>query len=254
VVADLDAAFATWPAVRADRDAFRKHAERAGDVSHLADLYLAFACAQGDVAALAALDATYLRELRGPLARMRLDDPAIDEVLQALRDQQLVGEPPGILAYTGRGPLRAWLRSVAVRLALRERERTARGAPLADDHDAGSEDLELALMKKQYGAAFGRAFAQALAALTVEDRLLLKQRLRHQLGVVELGRLYRVNAGTISRRVAAARERLVAHTRSYMAAELRVATSELSSVLRLIDSQIDVSLSTVDAGLRDQGE
>ncbi len=72
-------------------------------------------------------------------------------------------------------------------------------------------------MKKQYGAAFERAFAQAFAALSVEDRLLLKQRLRHQLGVVELGKLYGVNAGTISRRVAAARERLVAATRSEMA-------------------------------------
>jgi RNA polymerase sigma-70 factor (ECF subfamily) len=252
VQADLDAAFATWPTVQADRAAFRLHAERTGDVTYGADLYLAFASAHGDAAALAALEATYLRELRGPLARMKLDDPAIDEVLQALRNQQLVGPPPGILAYTGRGPLRAWLRSVAVRLALRERERTARGTPLADDHHAAPGDLELGLMKKQYGEAFERAFVQALAGLSVDDRLLLKQRLRHQLGVVELGKLYRVNAGTISRRVAAARERLVTGTRSHMAAELRLATSELSSVLRLIESQIDVSLSTAEVGLGDQ--
>jgi RNA polymerase sigma-70 factor (ECF subfamily) len=254
VSAELDAAIAAWPDVHVDRAAFLAHAARSGEaVKHASDLYLAFACAHGDQNALAALDAGYLRALRSPLGRMRLDGAAIDEILQALRNQQLVGDPPGILAYSGRGPLHAWLRSVAVRLALRERERGARGSPLLEERQADQgDDLELAYMKKQYGAAFGRAFDVALGELALDDRVLLKQRFRHGLGVVELGKLYGVNAGTISRRVAAARERLVAATRAHMSHELRLATGEVSSVLRMIESQIEVSLSVAERRLDEE--
>ena len=212
---------------------------------HAADVCLAFACARGEPAALAALEAGCLRDLVAPLRRMHLDEPAIAETIQALRDQQLVGGAPGILGYSGRGPLRAWLRSVAIRIALRDREQQGRWAALdADASPPAGDDLELAYMKKQYGAAFERAFAAAFADLEVEARLLLKQRFGHRVGVVELGKLYGVNPGTISRRVAAARERLVGATRGRMVADLGVASGELSSILRLIESQIDLSLST----------
>jgi RNA polymerase sigma-70 factor (ECF subfamily) len=75
---------------------------------------------------------------------------------------------------------------------------------------------------------------------------LLKQRLKHQLGVRELGAMYGVDPGTISRRVAAARDRLAKATRAEMIRDLELATSEVSSILRLIDSQIDITLSTHD--------
>jgi hypothetical protein len=48
---------------------------------------------------------------------------------------------------------------------------------------APAGDLELEYMKKTYGEAFQRAFAVALAAMPADDRLLLKQRFRHQLTV-----------------------------------------------------------------------
>ena len=74
-------------------------------------------------------------------------------------------------------------------------------------------------MKKTYGEVFQRAFAIALAAMSADDRLLLKQRFRHQLTVEDLGALHSVHAGTISRWVAAARERLVKATRAEMMRE-----------------------------------
>jgi RNA polymerase sigma-70 factor (ECF subfamily) len=62
--------------------------------------------------------------------------------------------------------------------------------------------------------------------------------------VTELGVLHGVHASTISRWVTDARSRLVAGTRSAMMRRLRLGGPEVSSILRLIHSEIDISLST----------
>jgi RNA polymerase sigma-70 factor (ECF subfamily) len=242
-----------WPAIELDMPAFTQRlatlAPDDADLAklHASDLYLAFACSRGHAGALAALETSYLRELTGPLRKMGFDSAAIDETLQIVRDELLVaplGKTPSILGYSGRGALKGWLRSVAARTALRDRKRPERRDEYVEGlHTSPDDDLELAYMKKTYGAAFERACAKALAALSVDDRLLLKQRFGHRLGVVELGKLYGVNAGTISRRVAAVRERLVAATRERMTEELEVGTADLESILRMIESQLAISLS-----------
>ncbi len=250
------AAAATWPSVRVPSGAFADRltalaaaTERPLSSLHASDLYLAHACALGDAAAVAALDSQYLRALTPALRRLGLEASAIDETLQIVREELLVtaiGRSAGILDFSGAGHLAGWLRTVTTRTALRDRRRPHRSEELVDGmHSSPDDDLELAYMKKTYGAAFARAFAVAIDALPVEDRLLLKQRWGHRLGVVELGRLYGVNAGTISRRVAAVRERLFARTRDAMSSELRVGETELASILRLIESQLEVSLSAL---------
>jgi RNA polymerase sigma-70 factor (ECF subfamily) len=62
--------------------------------------------------------------------------------------------------------------------------------------------------------------------------------------VVELGALYGVHASTASRRVTEARDRLVAATRDVMMKRCNLGRAEVSSILRLIQSEIDLSLST----------
>ncbi len=244
-----------WPAIEVDLPAFAQRlatlAPDGADLAklHASDLFLAFACSRGHAGALAALEASYLRELTGPLRKMGLDSAAIDETLQIVRHELLVAPPdktPSILGYSGRGALKGWLRSVAARTALRDRKRPERRDEYVEGlHTSPDDDLELAYMKKTYGAAFERACAKALAGLSVDDRLLLKQRFGHRLGVVELGKLYGVNAGTISRRVAAIREHLVEATRGRMTEELEVGTADLASILRLIESQLAISLSAL---------
>ena len=216
------------------------------------DLAFARACAAGDAAALARFDREFAPALRPALARLGLDDAGIDETLQRVRTELLAPRPEGeprILGYSGRGPLLAWLRSVAVRSGLRMIRTTPRHEELDDDAAPGgiADDAELAYMKKTYGEVFRRAFRTALAALPAKDRLLLKQRFRHHLGVEDLGRLHGVNPGTISRWVAAARDALAKGTREAMMAELGVAKDDVSSILRLIESQIDLTLSTVES-------
>jgi RNA polymerase sigma-70 factor (ECF subfamily) len=216
------------------------------DEDHAADLRFAAACGAGDPSALAELERHHLPALRGPLAKLGLDDAGIAETLQMVREELLVardGRAAKILDYSGRGALQGWLRSVAVRTGLRLIKTTPKHAELADDHDQLAADPELAYMKRTYGEVFHRALATALGELSAKDRLLLKQRFKHQMGVVELGTQYGVNAGTISRWVQTARDALAGLTRSAMMRELGVGTVDLDSILRLIHSQLDVSLS-----------
>ncbi len=82
----------------------------------------------------------------------------------------------------------------------------------------------------------------ALATLSVRDRNLLRQYLVDRLTIDQLGRLYRVHRVTASRWVNRAREAFVAATLLALRRRLRVTRSELDSVLRLLRSQVDVSL------------
>ena len=87
-----------------------------------ADLYLACACADGDRAALVAFDRHYMREVDIALARMRMPAPRVADVKQLVRQRLFVGDgvPGKIVEYGGRGDLRRWVRSVAVRTCLND--------------------------------------------------------------------------------------------------------------------------------------
>ena len=247
-----------WPALVVDEARFAEHlARHVGDAADLAgtldqlaveDLYFAVACAGGEAAALATLERQHFAELRRPLGKMGLDASGIDETLQMMREELLAHRgdaPPRILGYAGRGHLQGWLRSVAARTGLRLIRKTPRHAELDETiHAPIADDLELAYMKKVYGDAFSRAFRAALDGLEADDRLLRKQRFRHRLGVEELGAMHGVNAGTISRWVAAARGRLVAATHAEMMRELGVGRDDVASILRLIDSVVDITLTS----------
>jgi len=266
--AALSTARAAWPGFAVADDRFAEHlatlvrdepavVEALGHL-HIADLYLSLACAEGRAEALVIIDRDYFADVRPTLARMGLTASAIDETLQIMRDELLAPRPeaaPRILNYGGRGHLRGWLRSVAARTGLRSVRRLDRHEELDDGrHAAPAGDLELEYMKKTYGEVFQRAFAVALAAMPSDDRLLLKQRFRHQLTVEDLGALHSVHAGTISRWVAAARERLVKATRAEMMRELGVGRADVSSILRMIQSELEITLSSVAETPREPGK
>ena len=100
--------------------------------STAADLALASACAQGDPEALARFEAI-LTAIRPALAAVGASTTEIDEVLQRLRVQLLVGDQPGILAYAGRGELRAWVRVIGVREMVRLCRQGGRAEELDDE-------------------------------------------------------------------------------------------------------------------------
>src|SRR5579884_1384958 len=128
-----------WPGVDvADAD-FAAAVERHRPApEHLADLYLATACAAGNAAALAAFERTHLSQVAAFVARTDSDPAFAEEVRQRLREKLLVGQPPRISEYAGQGPLGGWVRVAAVRMALDLRKMTARAAEVARGDDAAN--------------------------------------------------------------------------------------------------------------------
>lgn len=211
----------------------------------LEDLALAAQCARGDAAAHQVLEGylTAVEQARVGGATRDL----IDEVKQQLRVQMLVGsegKPPGIAAYRGRGPLRAWLRIIAtrelVRLVRGDRRASAKDVeelPLATTGDPALDQL-----KATYRSEFAEALRDAISDLSFEDRLLLRQQIADQLSVDEIGVAHGVHRGTASRWLARARDALLLATQRRLSERLDLPAEEISSVIRLVHSRLDVSV------------
>ena len=222
------------------------------------DLYLAIACAKGEPAALAAFD----RELTGVIERAVVASGATPaetaELVQIVRVRLLAPKPdapPAIATFTARSTLASWVKVVATREAARllahdRREELADDDAIADHLSAGS-DPQLDHLKKVYREEFRAAFAAAVDALTDRDRLLLRQHVLDDLSIDQLAPLHGVHRATAARWVAAARRAVIEGTRKALIARLRIAAGELDSILRLIHSQLDVSL---PAALREAGK
>jgi RNA polymerase sigma-70 factor (ECF subfamily) len=214
---------------------------------HCGDLWLATACGDGHPAAIEALD-RMLSSVRPTLARMGAARELIDELLQRIRVRLLaadVDQPPRIRSYRGRGELRAWLKVVAVRDAVRAL-RGARDGHGTDDEletlmDPGG-DPEVQAMQGAYRESFRAAFTHALAQLPPRDRNVLRYHLVESLSIDEIGALYRVHRATSARWLVRIREQLFVGTRDDLMRRLSASPSEVDSVIRLIRSRLDASI------------
>ncbi len=213
------------------------------------DLFAACACAAGDARAIASVEARTFPDVAAALGKMGLASDRIGEVKQVLRKVVFVGDGEGrgprIAEYRGTGDLRAWLRVTAMRAALKAIRKDGREQPSDDavlEARSSADDPELAYMKAAYRAAFREAFQEALESLHAKERLLLKQQIVDGLGVDELGALYQVHRATAARWVASAREKLLGRTRRTFMLRARITSEECESIMRMVRSQLDVSL------------
>ena len=90
-----------------------------------------------------------------------------------------------------------------------------------------------------------KAIREAFAALEVRQRNLLRQHILDELTIDDLARLYRVHRATCARWLADARADLGKQTRKRLIATLGTHTDELESVLRFLDSDIELSISRI---------
>ena len=266
LVDGIAAAQRDWPALAVPADAFAAYvaaripdgvspAEAVGQM-HTSDLYLACACARGDAKAFAAFDERCLGQIDRLLAGMGVDADASAEVKQELRSRVLVGDgrAPEILDFTGRGDLRSWVRVMAIRQALRRLERARRDVSVEDDElmqrivAPGNPELDYA--KGIYRREFKQAFEAALRELPDRERTVLRQHYIDGLSIDELGRLYRVHRSTAARMLVRARSLVIETTRARMMHDLDVPSQDLDSIMRLIRSQIDISLRVLQRGRR----
>src|SRR5687768_12693316 len=166
---------------------------------------------------------------------MRIGPPRLNDVKQLVRQRLFVGGGTAgaptsagkISEYGGRGDLRRWVRSVAVRTCLNEL-RKGKHEVLTDDdhliaqHTVGGDDPELAYMKRTYAAEFKAAFAEALGGLGPREQTLLRYHHVDGLNIDEIGAIYRVHRVTAFRWLEKAKEQLVQRTLELLRARLRL--------------------------------
>jgi RNA polymerase sigma-70 factor (ECF subfamily) len=259
----LASAHAAWPNVAHDDDRFLAHlasklsSDRA-DLSdradalralHTDDLYLASACADGIARAHDVFDRAVLPSIDRPVARLHGGDAITSEVRQLVRELVLLpraSAPPRIAEFSGRSKLSSWLRVIAVREAVRLLNKNRRELPTEEDAIAAALDPdagpELRYFKQLYGAEFRAALREAIERLSDREKILLRQNVLDGASIDRLAALYGVHRATAARWLTAAREALLHRTRETLRGRLQVTPSELDSILRLIQSQLDVSL------------
>jgi RNA polymerase sigma-70 factor (ECF subfamily) len=221
---------------------------------HTRDLFLAAACAARVPGALEAFE----RELGGEVERAvrRSGGWAVpaEDVGQMLREKLFVGRPdapPKIGDYSGRGPLRVWLRVVLTRmvqnLSMRgPKDSPMDGAMLAElPACSAAADPELEAMRATYKSEFRAAFSAAVASLDVRDRVLLQQRFALHKTQEELAEEYSVHVNTTARWLARVRGLVEQRTRDELRRRLKVEEGEFTSLLRVVASQLDLTLGKV---------
>jgi RNA polymerase sigma-70 factor (ECF subfamily) len=216
-------------------------AARAIESLHAADLYLACGCARRDPEAIAALERRFLAEVPRFLAPLRLPSAVVDEVRQLARERLLVGDPPRIAEYAGRGPLAGWLRIVSLRIAA-DLHGGARTRAASGELPAAAVDPEMLLIKRRYGDAFGRAFVDAFASLSAEERNIFRLCYIDGLNLDRIAVVLGVSRATAGRRMLAAKKRLLDATLRLLGERLRIDAEELESLLGVVRSRIEISL------------
>jgi RNA polymerase sigma-70 factor (ECF subfamily) len=219
------------------------------DAAFAKDWALAAACAEGDAAAIAAVEHATLREVPQFIKRIDASPTFADELVQVLRERLFVrtpgGTPPRIASYSARGPLGGWIRVIAVRLALELKRKDPAAAP----EQAVDRLVDLALgpedqaAQNEHSAAAQMALRTALSLLTTRQRNLLRLRFAESWSPEDLGKTYGVHRGTVARWIQEAREHVKLHMARELATILGFSEDEMPSVMRAVESRLELTFS-----------
>lgn len=243
-----------WPGVGLSFAPFERHCEElfaadgAGVEREGADLFLCCACMLGDPIALQAFEREVTPVVRAAVARICREREFVDETLQEVWHKLLCGPEAKVRKYGGLGPLQAWARVAATRVALdRCRARglaSARQVELTDVLAAPQRSAELALARARYGEVFQRALREAVAGLPLRERNALHMHVCGQCSIDEIGRAYGVHRATAARWLERARAAIVAGVRSSLRErDVKLTDSEFVSVARGLTSVLELRLS-----------
>lgn len=213
---------------------------------HPADLYLAASCARGQTGALRRFEADYGPDLDRAIHKSPTLGLSEAEFRQLVFDRLFVREseaPARIAKYSGRGSLRAWVRVMASRYIIdlsRRKDRSTTSDEGLAEKISGSEDTEIDYLRHAYGPALDTAFEHAVAALSVRERNLLRQRYLHEVSADTLAKIYGVHRSTVFLWLDKARVALLGHVRSGLAQ--RLPGDQLESVVGMLGSKLQLSV------------
>jgi len=213
------------------------------------DLYLCVASLAGDTAALIVFEGELQTALTRVGARFRLSGDQRDELGQELLERLLLPgaeRPPRLAEFAGKGSLVRWLQAVATRTQL-NRMRGKKREVLTGDN-AILEAFAVPIVpglepsKGRFQNALKIALGSALARLEAQDKMLLRMAYVEGVRLEGLGRALDVSRATAHRRLTKAREALAHGVEESMSEELSIPKEKLSSIRRLVQSQISISL------------
>lgn len=216
------------------------------------DLYLARGCVDGNSSAIAEFERLCRPEIDRALAKLAGSRELRDDLEQMLRERLIVGtseRPPRLIEFRGHSALARWVRVVVSRLAIdlgRGRGRfedPTSDAALLERLDA-SEAPEVGLLRTRYGADFKAALEAAVDTLSPRDSRLLRDHLVFDISTAKLAKLHGASKSSVARWIAAARERVATQVRVALR-ERYGDTEELRSVLRLVRSDLQLSLARI---------
>jgi RNA polymerase sigma-70 factor (ECF subfamily) len=244
-----------WPGFVVDYVAFERHFLRhaasgtPSTVVHAADMYLAYACAEGQEEALGMLERVLASDVARAVASVETSPAFVDDILQATREHLLVrrnGQPGKIVEYGGRASLKSWLCTVAVRLAIRRRRRKGeqRHEELSEERDKGLArgGPEFEYLRGRYKHVFEDAVRLAIGRLQPKERLLLRLNVVNGMSIDDMAAMYKVGRSTAARWLANARDALFESARRDLRARLHLSAEELESLAGDLRSEVEVSV------------
>ena len=249
---------AAWPDIDVSGEDFARHlaercrganVEQALSMLDGPGLYLACACLNGDAQAHRSLRRVYVPRLKAALGRFG-SKTVIDDALQLTLDRLLTdreGHVAAISRYDDRSTIDKWLVVVALREGYRVVNRNARHAKRevhVDLFDVASDatDPELQHLKSKYRAEFKVAFHSAFDDLSSRERNLFRHQYLDGLNLEQIGDVYDISRATAARWRAKARDRLFRKTRAILQQQLALSPQELDSVMVMIQSRLEVSM------------
>lgn len=208
------------------------------------DVALAWACAAGDERAARHFEARYVPQARRALTKLGFEGTLQDDVVSWLRGE-LFGRDRGSLfmGYSGKSPLEGWLRAIVVNEAMRKQKQRGRDVTPEAAAEIPVPEARLNALRGAYGKEFTAAIKESFAALTVEQRNLLRQSFLDGLSIDALARLYGVHRATVARRIVAAKEALSSGVKARLKQVLGLGSSGVEQVVTL--ENLEESLSAV---------
>jgi len=251
-------AVAAYPAVAVDAGEFaRELARRLGELAtpdtlanvQAGHVHLAIACASGDEDAIRRLESELFDEIRLTGWRLKARAELVDEVRSQVRRLLFTSEPGRqavVATFAGRSDFRSYLRVVVTRELGRLIDKDKRMVGFDDDAMielvAPTDSPELAMLRDRYRTEVDAAIRAALVGLSEPSRALLRYSVVDGWSIDRIAGLYGIHRSSAARRVTAAREELATGIRTELAARLAIGVDEVDSIVRLVQSRIDVSL------------
>lgn len=246
-----------WPAIVLARAEFAQHCESVGALgeSHPVDaagLYLCCACARREAHAAETFERHCLPTAENAISRVRSERDFCEEALQVFRERMLVGPPPKVVLYRGRGQLQAWVRVAAQRVALDLCR--ARRLPSLEDLElnetlvSSAPSPELTLLREHFLPELRASLKGAVSSLSAQDRNVLRMHVVGHCSIDEIGRAYQVHRATAARWL----ERIRAGIHDGVRARMgdRLTESEFLSLARDLGAELTLGLaaSTPESG------